>query len=323
MLIRHTGACVLIRHTGGAFGLDLVPCVLIRHTGGGLQDRITEPELGGAGRHGVNAAPIFADQDTELHERAGGTGGSGQGDTLVGSQGYAGGMTYSPLGTDGSLRMYDTAIVGNEARLAAGLDIGGSGATLPIVLMNLLVADNVATGSGGGIRVSLNGTTAFTLANSVVANNTAAVHSGGIFYLPQNETTLSGQPTGIVNTIIWGNTAPEHPQMRATKGSLPQPVMALDHVLLEGGCLDTNAQQVSCSDVLDADPLFVDAPNGDYHLQTLSPAVDAGDQTLMPADLLDLDGDLVSDMELWPFDFDGAARVSGTEVDLGPYEASP
>ena len=67
----------------------------------------------------------------------------------------------------------------------------------------------------------------------------------------------------------------------------------------------------------------MDAPNGDYHLQTMSPAIDAGDQTLMPADLLDLDDDLVSDMEPWPFDFEGAARISGAEVDMGPYEATP
>ena len=111
--------------------------------------------------------------------------------------------------------------------------------------------------------------------------------------------------------------------MRATKGSLPQPVMALDHMIMEGGCLDPSVHQVSCGDVLDADPLFVDAPNGDVQLQGGSPAIDAGDLLLMPGDLFDLDGDQVSAAEPWPFDYDGAARVSGVDVDLGPYEAAP
>ena len=54
-----------------------------------------------------------------------------------------------------------------------------------------------------------------------------------------------------------------------------------------------------------------------------SPAIDAGDLLLMPGDLFDLDGDQVSAAEPWPFDYDGAARVSGVDVDLGPYEAAP
>jgi hypothetical protein len=249
--------------------------------------------------------------------------GSGQGGTLVGSRGHAGGMRYSPLGTTGSLRISDTVITGNVARLAAGLDIGGSGAAEPIVLMNLIVAGNHATGSGGGIRVSLNGTTAFTLANSLVVDNSAVVNSGGIFYSPQNETAQSGQPTSIVNTIIWGNTAPEHPQMRATKGSLPQPIMDLNHLFMEGGCLDPASAQVSCTEVYDTDPLLVDAANDDFHLQSLSPAIDAGDQSLLPADLFDLDDDQLSSEEAWPFDYEGADRVSGVEVDLGPYEVTP
>jgi hypothetical protein len=42
---------------------------------------------------------------------------------------------------------------------------------------------------------------------------------------------------------------------------------------------------------LSEDPLFVHPPNGDYHLTPASPAIDAGDNLVSPAELLDFDGD--------------------------------
>jgi hypothetical protein len=214
----------------------------------------------------------------------------------------------------------DTTFRGNQAKLGAGLSLGATGAVGPIVIMNTEILDNHAAVAGGGIRVTMNGTVAFTLASSVVAGNSAGTHSGGIFNNAQYETEMSGQPTSIVNSIIWGNSAPEDPQLRAERRSLPQPILALDHVNLQGGCPDTGAHVVSCSDVLDVEPLFVDLAGGDLHLEADSTLIDAGDQALLPEDLLDIDGDLSTAGDPWPFDLDGAARVTGLEVDLGPYE---
>ena len=101
-----------------------------------------------------------------------------------------------------------------------------------------------------------------------------------------------------------------------------RPILALEHVNMQGGCVDTNSQQVSCTDLTDLVPLFVDEAGGDYRLQESSPLIDAGDTTLMPDDLFDLNNDQMSSGQAWPYDFDGAARVSGAEVDLGPYESA-
>jgi len=92
---------------------------------------------------------------------------------------------------------------------------------------------------------------------------------------------------------------------------------------------------------IDADPLFVD-PDGpdddpntfednDYRLTAGSPCIDAGDNTAVPADVLDLDGDGDTEEPI-PFDLDSNPRFvddpgmpdSGNGappiVDMGAYE---
>jgi len=102
---------------------------------------------------------------------------------------------------------------------------------------------------------------------------------------------------------------------------------------------------------IDADPCFVSPgfwdPNGtpedtgddfwvegDYHLSPNSPCIDAGDNTAVPADTTDLDGD-GNTTEPIPWDLDGGCRVvdnpdapdtgNGTPpiVDMGAYEFAP
>jgi len=84
---------------------------------------------------------------------------------------------------------------------------------------------------------------------------------------------------------------------------------------------------------LDADPLFVRNPSpgddgtwgtadddyGDLRLRANSPAVNAGNNALLPADAADLDGD-GDTAELLPLDLAGNPRVIGLAVDMGAYE---
>jgi hypothetical protein len=58
-----------------------------------------------------------------------------------------------------------------------------------------------------------------------------------------------------------------------------------------------------------SDPLFVDAENGDYHLQSGSPCIDVGDNSLVPAGT--------------STDLDGNPRIQNGTVDMGAYEFQP
>jgi len=70
--------------------------------------------------------------------------------------------------------------------------------------------------------------------------------------------------------------------------------------------------------VIDADPVFVDADNDDYRLVAGTAGVDAGDNTAVPADAHDLDGDGDSSEPL-PIDMNGAVRFAddGCATDVG------
>jgi hypothetical protein len=85
---------------------------------------------------------------------------------------------------------------------------------------------------------------------------------------------------------------------------------------------------------IDTDPCFVSWGNwdtnglwaeGDYHLQCLSPCIDAGDNSVVPADKTDLDGD-GNTTEPLPWDLDCNPRIvdgnqdGNSVVDMGAYE---
>ena len=108
---------------------------------------------------------------------------------------------------------------------------------------------------------------------------------GGVFVDPFNTT-----PTTVINSILWNN--------------IP-------------GVEITNPSTVSYSDVdggaggvgnISSNPMFLNTSAGDYRLQSGSPAIDRGDNTQVPLDDSDLDGD--GDLsELTPLDLAGNPRV--------------
>ena len=90
--------------------------------------------------------------------------------------------------------------------------------------------------------------------------------------------------------MVWANQAPASPQMLASCPSLP----TIEYSNFDGGPAGIGG---SCgSEIIwgpgniDADPLFFDPENGDFHLLTGSPVIDAGNNMSVPPDLLtDLD----------------------------------
>ncbi|MEA3396262.1 MAG: Ig-like domain-containing protein, partial [Chloroflexota bacterium] len=180
---------------------------------------------------------------------------------------FAHGMPYSYGGGGVSggplLTILDSRIINNQVNGGAGGVRGDS-----VAMVNTLVADN-----HGDAGIHVNGSLA--LMNTTVANN-----DGGVIFNPQVSATLL-----ITNSIVYDN----------------------DWSISDEGA---GTAQVTYSDVeggwpgagnLDAAPLFMDAANGDYHLQGNSPAIDAGTPAGAP-----------------PADLDGTPRDAAP--DMGAYE---
>ena len=83
----------------------------------------------------------------------------------------------------------------------------------------------------------------------------------------------------LTNCIVWANGFP-FPNSLDFGGNIG--VWAQNSLLSEAPNFDEGGN------IYD-DPMFVDAPNGDYRLQSGSPAIDAGDSTELPADAADVD----------------------------------
>lgn len=124
----------------------------------------------------------------------------------------------------------------------------------------------------------------------------------------------------LQNSIIWNPLQNE--AVSPLKGGDPTPETCCN--LIAGGL-------EGYADILAVDPRFV-SPMGadgilgtdddDFNLTADSPAVGIGDPTLLPADLLDLDGD--GDlMERVSFDLNNRSRVRNPGLELGAYERQP
>jgi hypothetical protein len=191
---------------------------------------------------------------------------------------------------------------GNSAGSGGGIKVEGPGIAH---VRNCVITDNQAAGFGGGLYWESNSGDIW-IVNCIFANNQAA--NGGGFaasstpHFPDvtnstffnNSATVSGggvwcnQGGPGRNLIFWGNTAPSNPQVSNLD-------VAYSIIQGSGGAGTGN---------IDADPMFINAPGGDFRIPLASPAVDAG----------------TNSVTLPPTDIDGNPRVVYGTVDMGAFE---
>ncbi len=297
---------------GGMFNLNGSPTVTDSifsgneavYTGGGMYNEDSSPALTGCTFSGNEAVfgggvynhlgrPAFTDCTFSGNEAENSGGGVHQASTFGGA-----GVTFS-----------ECAFIGNVAgSVGGGMYTGGFG--YPPVLTNCVFTANTSPKGGGMYAYWSQGSVGATVTNCLFMQNFADV-SGGGFFLYRNSPTLT-------NCTFWGNTSGLGGGIFATFLGVSE--FSVSNCILWGNSPNSisasPATTVNYSDVqggwpgegnIDADPLFVDAANGDLHLSTDSPCIDAGDNTAVPADTADLDEDGDTDEPI-PVDLDGNPR---------------
>lgn len=153
-------------------------------------------------------------------------------------------------------------------------------------LTNCIFAGNSAERGGG---MANDGSSCPALTNCVFTRNHAKDLGGGL----QNGTYRPGgvacSPT-LTNCILWGNITPSGPKEIS---NWHEDAPTVTFCVIEGGYGGRGN--------INADPLFVDPENGDYHIGPGSPGIDAGNSPVAPRN-----------------DRDGNPR--NDPVDMGAYE---
>jgi parallel beta-helix repeat protein/predicted outer membrane repeat protein len=156
-------------------------------------------------------------------------------------------------------------------------------------LENCTFANNTAN-YGGGMRCDAGSSP--TLTNCTFTNNTATSRGGGMYCRDFSSPTLT-------NCILWDNHASSGSEIYDDATG----VLTVTYSDIKGGWTGTGN--------IDADPLFVDPVNGDFHLQAGSPCIDTGDPNSPP----DPDG-TPADMGAFYF-HGGAPTLSVTNLVAG------
>ena len=153
------------------------------------------------------------------------------------------------------------------------------------------------------------------LANPVFVNctfvgNEATIGYGGAVHDPSGQTTFR-------NCIVWDNTTTRGVGWADQISTGWSGVSLVTHSDVEGGSGGTGN--------INTDPVFVNPGANDYRLNpytsNLSPCIDVGSVSFLPADVGDLDWDN-NQTEQTPRDLDGNLRTKFGFVDMGAYEVT-
>ena len=185
----------------------------------------------------------------------------------------------SPVLTNVEFRSNNAAATGG-----AIYNLGEGTETVETTIANGVFEGNTAE-FGGAIYTSFSNNQGI---NLTFTNNTASLNGSAIYTAGDEDTTST-----YTNTIVWNNTEGEDIEPIFNDGT----ETVISQSLVEGG-------YEPGTDIIDADPLFVDGEGVDLRLSASSPAINVGTETPVFLET----------------DVAGFDRVVGEGVDLGAYE---
>ena len=215
---------------------------------------------------------------------------SDSGDQSIRIQGLGSAIEVDDLDDDASVDVIGNRIAGTD--YDSGIELYGSGAgTLTArVLDNLVTGQNGTTGAPGAISAHASqAPLQLTIVNNTLASNDAGILVG------LNDAS---------STAVIANNALTHNVKGLVLDVAPGVNISERNELFFGNASDVLGAVAGPNSVF-ADPRY--ASGSDFHLQPGSPAIDAGDDGSVPADL-------TTDLERSP-------RIRGAHVDIGAYEA--
>ncbi|WP_299099155.1 T9SS type A sorting domain-containing protein [uncultured Winogradskyella sp.] len=197
-----------------------------------------------------------------------------------------------------NLEITNSIFKDNESSFAT-VYYGRANGNLDIKLEGCLFSNNISlstTGSLIWLRQDISGSQSAEIINSTFSDNSLDSSRAIIDKLNISGGTVICQ---IYNSIFWNNGDGTGDFSDAVESGTSGSVV---------NSISNNSftSSSSTSNVSNTNPLFTDSVNGDYTLQSSSPAIDSGDNTKVSASILT--------------DLTGNQRIFNTTVDMGPYE---
>ena len=234
---------------------------------------------------------------------------------------YNGGAIRAFFNISTELKIENCTFNRNVGRYGSGIYVlVGANKTMLVRLTNNLFSNNTSKdysasnlgfiGSAAWLRANSTGSNLNTIVsnctfvNNIDTGTTQGVAEHGPLGLAKNTANTSTHNTSISNSIFYGNKGLSN----ATALAVSKGHTASANQTLVNNSIDEDgfSNLTFLTNISNSSPLFNDSTNGDFTLQTGSPAIDSGDNSKVPAGITT--------------DLLGNQRIFNTTVDMGAYE---